>query len=75
MKLAVKVKGEAGIVVGYAPGGPKNKIHAIVLTGGELRRFLLKDVEVQNVPDELQKKPKAPRGKPRLVTTEPGTAA
>lgn len=54
MKLAVRVNGVNGLIVGYCPdksGTPK----AIVLMEGALRHVALADLELLNVPHRLRK--------------------
>lgn len=60
MKLSCRVEGKQGLIVGYAPGGKRNRIHAIVVVEGELRHILLRQVELLNVPEGLGK-PEKPR--------------
>jgi hypothetical protein len=55
MKIACKVFGKPGLVVGYAPG-KKNRPLAIVITEGMLKPVRLKDIELVNVPDDLTAK-------------------
>jgi hypothetical protein len=52
-KLACLVDGIPAMVVGYGPGR-KGRIHAIVVCEGTLRAVRLKDVQLVNVPADLQ---------------------
>jgi len=54
MKLACKVNKKDALIVGYAQG-KGGKILAIVITCGELRSVRLKDVELINIPEGLEK--------------------
>jgi hypothetical protein len=58
VRLSCRVGGKPGLIVGYAPGGSRNKIHAIIVVEGELKKFALKDIELLNVPEGLGKKEK-----------------
>jgi hypothetical protein len=55
VKLACRIAGKPGLIVGYAAGGAKKKIHAIVIIEGALQSFPLKEVELLNVPDDVAK--------------------
>ncbi len=54
MKLACRVNGKDGLIVGYAQG-KRSKVLAVVICSGELRAVRLKDIELLNIPDGLEK--------------------
>lgn len=55
MKLSCKIGGKDALIVGYAQGR-KSKVMAVVICEGELRAVRLRDVQLQDVPEGLEKK-------------------
>ena len=53
MKIPCKVNGKPALVVGYAPG-KKNRPLAIVISEGMLKPVRLKDIELDELPEQLK---------------------
>lgn len=70
MKLACRVAGHPGLIVGYA-NAKRSKVWAIVITQGELRPVRLRDIELLTVPAGLEKVVPAakPMAKPKVVAS------
>lgn len=62
MKLPCRVDGKPALIVGYSQG-PDDKVHAVVIVEGQLKAVRLKEIELQNVPEGLE------RPKPKIVAS------
>lgn len=58
MKILCKVNKKPALIVGYCQGH-KSKVQAIVITEGQLKSVGLKDIELNELPGELDASPSA----------------
>ena len=54
MKILCKVNGKPAMIVGFGPGR-KGRPVVIVITQGQLKSVRLKDIDLDNVPQDLGK--------------------
>jgi hypothetical protein len=54
LKILCTVNGKAAVIVGFAPGR-KGRPMVVVVTQGQLKAVRLKDIDLENVPNDLGK--------------------